>query len=183
MPLLTKFSILLLLCASLLAACAGPPAQGTPLPTEIIATPGGPPTDTPPSASPSPPEPTHTETPPPQETLVPTSEFAPQPGDRDFERGSIFIEDGGVRVLEGDPAQVLLSLSGNRPTPCHQLRVTVGEPDGRGQVPVEVYTVRDPALVCIQVLRPFSAEVPLGVFAPGSYTVVVNDELIFEFTV
>jgi hypothetical protein len=36
---------------------------------------------------------------------------------------------------------------------------------------------------CIQVLRPFAAEVPLGVFAPGRYTVVVNDELKFEFTV
>ena len=56
-------------------------------------------------------------------------------------------------------------------------------PDGRGQIPVQVYTVRDPGLACIQVLRPFAAEVPLGVFAPGRYTVVVNDELKFEFTV
>ncbi len=136
-----RLALLFMLCAGLLAACAGPPAQGTPLPTEFIATPSGPPTSLPPSASPAAPEPTQTDTPPPQPTPMPTSEYAPQPGDKDLKRGNLFIEDYGINQPAGAPAQVLLSLSGNRPSACHRLRVVVGQPDANNTIAVEAYTV------------------------------------------
>jgi hypothetical protein len=58
-----------------------------------------------------------------------------------------------------------------------------GEPDANGVVPVDAYTVTDPNMLCIQVLRPFAEEIPLGPFPPGRYTVVVNAELSLEFSV
>jgi hypothetical protein len=119
----------------------------------------------------------------PQVEPAATSAFSPQPGDKVLDRGNLFVEDAGITVQPGDPAQVLLSLSGNRPTPCHQLRVAAGQPDANGVVQVDAYTVTDPTMMCMQVLRPFAEVIPLGPFAPGRYTVVVNDELRLDFTV
>jgi hypothetical protein len=62
------------------------------------------------------------------------------------------------------------------PTPCHKLRVALSDPDAQGKILVEVYSVVDPAEICVQVLEPFAAEVPLPAYAQGETTVVVNGE-------
>lgn len=166
------------LVAFLMAACAGPPPAQ--------------PTEAPPSPAPTLPAPTGTPTAPPTVTLepdtpmpapLPTSEFAPQPGDESLQRGNLFIEDYGVTLAPGDRAQVLLHLSGDRPSPCHHVRVVVGPPDAANQLAAEAYTVIADDRVCQQVLRPFAAEVPLGPLPPGEYVLIVNDELKVPFTV
>lgn len=155
--------ILALLAASL-AACAGG-AMTTPTPT------GGPGPDEPVSATPG-------GTPPP--ALTPA--YAPQPGDEALTRGKVFLDESQLLILESFPVQVHLQLKGSLPTPCHLLRVKVGEPDGEGKIAVEVYALVDPGKICAQVLQPFEQVVPLTPLPDGDYSVSVNGGAAMTFS-
>jgi hypothetical protein len=93
----------------------------------------------------------------------------------------VFIEEKGVLVRESYPPQISLSMSGNLPTPCNELRVQAGEPDEKNNIQVEAYSVADPNMMCTQVLKPFQASIDLGTFPSGHYSVYVNGELAGEF--
>jgi hypothetical protein len=90
------------------------------------------------------------------------------------------ISESELLVQESAPAQYTLFLSGTLPTPCHQLRVNVFEPNDKDQIKVEVYSLVDPAEICIQVLEPFEVNVPLGTYSSGTYELLVNDQLVGE---
>ena len=148
----------------ILAACSGTPPAATDPP--VIATP------------PIMVEPTQRPLPRPLNTA-----YLPQPGDSKFSRGNVFIEDSEVLVMESFPVQIALVLSGELPTPCNQLRAIANPPDEGNRIQVEVYSVIDPAETCIQVLEPFEANVGLGSFPSGHYSVWVNGEMVGEFDV
>jgi len=97
-------------------------------------------------------------------------------------RGEAFIESHELIIMESYPLQIRLMVSGNLPTPCHQLQVKVEEPDEQGRIYVELYSLVDPEVICIQVLEPFENEIPLGPYPNGSYTVLLNGEQVGEFT-
>jgi hypothetical protein len=167
----------------LLAACAMPGGtQPTemPVPTETperspTAPPTEPPTPTPDLDEPVTGEPDGEVTPSPQP-------WVPLPEDEDLDRGNAFVETSDLLILESFPVQIMLNLAGSLPTPCHQLRLVVAEPDDQNQIAVDVYSLVDPEQVCTQNLAPFEANVPLGSFPSGDYTVLVNGEVIGEFT-
>lgn len=115
----------------------------------------------------------------PQEPVA--SPFAPQPGDDTLTRGPVFIQEMDLLIRESFPPQIALVLMGELPTPCHQLRVQVDKPDAENRVSVDVYSVVDPDLVCIQVLEPFEETINLGTYPTGHYTVWINEELAGEF--
>jgi len=102
--------------------------------------------------------------------------FAPRPDDTNLSRGNVFLNESELLIRESFPPQITLSLSGDLPTPCHELRVDVQEPDSENKINVEVYSVVDPNHVCIQVLEPFQENIDLGTFPGGHYTVRVNGE-------
>ncbi len=123
---------------------------------------------------------------PPPGLPMPTSEpppYAPSPSDSQLVRGNANITDTELLLMESYPVQVMLVLRGTLPTPCHQLRVDARPADEQGRVQVEVYTVVDPAMACIQMIKEFEANVPLGSFPSGHYSVWLNGKLIKEFDV
>lgn len=112
---------------------------------------------------------------------TPEMPFAPKPGDDDLSRGNVYINESELIIRESFPPQIVLVLRGDVPTPCHELRVVIPEPDAENKIDLEVYSVVDPELVCIQVLEPFQENIELGTFPSGQYTVWVNGELVGEF--
>ena len=112
---------------------------------------------------------------------TPDMPFAPKPNDTSLSRGDVFINESGLLIRESYPPQITLSLSGDLPTPCHELRVDVKKPNSENKINVEVYSVVDPDQVCIQVLEPFQANIDLGTFPSGHYTVWVIGEMVGEF--
>ena len=110
------------------------------------------------------------------------NEFAPAPGDDELLRGNVFVNAVEILLLESYPAQVELQLTGNLPTPCHQLRVIVSPPDEQNRIQVETYSVTDPNVMCIQVLEPFDVRMAIGDFTEGEFSVWVNDEQVGEFS-
>ena len=84
-------------------------------------------------------------------------------------------------VAESMPVQVSLTLVGNLSDPCHELRVVVSPGSSGNQINLDVYSVFDPTKACITVLQPFTANIRLGSYAGGHYTVYVNGQLLGEF--
>jgi len=107
--------------------------------------------------------------------------YSPQPGDDALTRGEVFLDSTDILVMESYPVQIMLVLQGSLPTPCNNLRVDTNPPDKQNQIHIEVYSVIDPALACTQVLELFDANIPLGSFPSGHYSVWVNGEMIGEF--
>ncbi len=112
---------------------------------------------------------------------TPAMPFAAKPSDVDLSRGEVFLNESQLLIRESFPPQIALNLSGDLPTPCHELRVTIQEPDAENKINVEVYSIVDPEQVCTQVLEPFQESIELGTFPSGHYTVWVNGEMLGEF--
>jgi len=111
----------------------------------------------------------------------PDQPYLPKIGDGNLDRGNIYLDYAEILVLESYPVQITLSLQGNLPTPCHQLRADAQAPDEQNRIYVEAYSVSDPNAICVQVLKPFDASIPLGSFPAGHYTVWVNGEKVGDF--
>lgn len=158
-----NFRILLVLLV-FVAACAPQPAA----PNE----PSSPPPDT-------------AVTSPPVDEMTPNgpsvNPFAPKPGDVNLTRGNVFINEKSLVIRESYPPQISLSISGDLPTPCHELRAELASPDSENKIQVEVYSVVDANVACTQVIEPFEEFIDLGTFPPGHYSVWVNGELAGEF--
>ena len=152
--------IILLIAVTLITACV-PMSAGTPGPDAPVVNPteNGNPTQAQP-AMPS---------------------YAPQPNDINLSRADAFVDEMGLLIRESYPPQITLGISGNLPTPCHQLRANINTPDIENKINVEVYTVVDPNMMCTQVLKPFQENIDLGTFPSGHYSVWVNGELAGEF--
>ncbi len=136
-----------------------PTATDDPLDEPVSATPGGPILDQPPEMTPP---------------------YNPAPDDVQLQRGPAFVDSAQVIVAESFPPQFFLSLSGSLPTPCHQLRVAIGNPDGQHRIAVEAYSVVDPNRACTQVLEPFEINLRLGTLPAGKYEVWVNNQPVGE---
>jgi hypothetical protein len=106
----------------------------------------------------------------------PVEDWAPQPGDADLTRAEVDVKKTDLLTLESFPPQFVLHIEGWKGNPCQQLRVVVSEPDDQNRIDVEVYTVLESDVVCIQVLEGLDINIPLGSFASGEYTVRLNGE-------
>src|SRR5687768_5141255 len=107
---------------------------------------------------------------------MPTTEprenpYAPKPGDEQLTRGAVFINEASLLIRESFPPQIAVSVSGDLPTPCHELRAVIAAPDQENKIMLDLYSVVDPDTVCTQVLEPFEAQIELGTFPSGHYSV------------
>jgi hypothetical protein len=123
-----------------------------------------------------PPTPTSTPVPPP-------SGYEPQPGDDKLKRDKVFVDfENSSLVLEGtSPLSANVVLNGNLSDPCHQLRVVVSPPNDQREIKLDVYSVFDPGVMCIMVIKPFNATIPLGTFYGGHFSVDLNGQVLGEF--
>jgi hypothetical protein len=109
------------------------------------------------------------------------SPLAPKPGDDKLSRGNVFVNEKSLLIRESYPPQISLSLKGELPTPCHELRAEIASPDLENKIMVSVYSLVDPNVACAQVIEPFEEFIDLGTFPSGHYSVWVNGELAGEF--
>jgi len=115
------------------------------------------------------------------ETRVPITHYAPQEDDQFLIRGIVFIETVDLLMMESHPQQFSLALVGSLPDPCHEMRVQIFPPNEINTIILEIYSIVDPGELCIQVMAPFSATIPLGTFSAGHYHLVINGDPVMEF--
>ena len=190
---MTKNLIVLLMVALfLLSACAGgTPVPQSPTPTEAAVEPY------PAGAYPVVEVPVDTGTyPDPGSVAVPMdysaypapgqpSPYDPQASDAAFERAVVTVDlvSSDILLLESFPVQAVAMVIIAMPTPCHQPRVKVNAPDGKGNITLEIYAVVDPNTICTQVISQVEVRVSLGALSAGTYQVLVNGEAFKTFTI
>jgi hypothetical protein len=93
--------------------------------------------------------------------------------------GEVWIKTTDMRIMESYPIQVMLDVSGEKPTPCHEIFWTI-EDDGEV---IDVTMISQVAAdqVCAQVIEPFTIAVPLGGWAGESREVRLNGEVVGSF--
>ena len=110
-----------------------------------------------------------------------TPDYVPRPGDTTLSRAEIYLDSSSIVSQGSNPVQFFLSIKGNLPTPCNQLRVLVNAPDSQNRIMLEVYSVADPNRMCTQILKPFEQMISLGSFPDGHYTIYINGKQVGEF--
>lgn len=107
--------------------------------------------------------------------------YSPQTGDAKLSRANAFLDSSQINLMESYPVQINLYLQGSLPTPCHQLRVDIIQPDSEKRIHIDVFSVVDPNKICVQILQAFDANIPLGSFPTGHYSIWVNGSQVGEF--
>jgi hypothetical protein len=179
--------VVFVLLTFLFAACA---AQTEAVDTPVVTQPPGSPYPNPQQVVPRPtftspyPEPaTGSDTETQEPVQMSESEYSPAPGDDQLRRSVVHLdlEASEILIMESFPVQVNVILRGSLPDPCHELRIIPSEPDEDKKINLEVYSLADPSQACITVIEPFEATVSLGSFPQGTYTILVNGEILGKF--
>jgi hypothetical protein len=111
--------------------------------------------------------------------------YAPQSGDEAMMRGAAEIVSVSVEVTKTLPAPISVPLAYHLPTPCHQLRVNISQPDSQNRINLDVYGValKDKPCALMALSTPMEASISLGSFPSGHYTVWVNGQQAGEFDI
>ncbi len=106
----------------------------------------------------------------------PLSGYEPQPDDTGLMREMVHLDMATSELVKSDtnPIKVEAVLIGSLPDACHELRIIVEPPDAGGTISIQLYSVFDLNKACGAIPEPFTAQIPLGTFPGGIYTVVVS---------
>jgi hypothetical protein len=109
--------------------------------------------------------------------------YAVQPGDGAMIRGDVRIDSADIRLATSNPPQVMLHFAYFQPTPCFSLRVEPGQPDAQGQIHIRAYAVaeKDKPCTLMALATPLQANLNLGSYPKGHYSVWLNSAKVGEF--
>lgn len=93
--------------------------------------------------------------------------------------GEVTIDSADLRIMESYPIQVMLDVTGEKPTPCHEVFWTVND-DGE-VIEIEMISQIASDQQCAQVIESFMVAVPLGSWAEESRQVSLNGEVVGSF--
>jgi hypothetical protein len=107
---------------------------------------------------------------------------APKPEDISRQTGGVVLTSMNLSERTNvTPPRVELNILGLLPRLCNELRVEVADPNDEFQIMVNVYSLVDSNIKCENVFQQFETSILLGVYSPGRYTVLVNDEMVGDF--
>lgn len=95
--------------------------------------------------------------------------------------GALVDNTSLVERFDLDPFRVELGISGSVPSVCNELRIDVSPPNESYQIYVEVYSLVNKDVNCDNVFQQFEANLLLGVYSDGRYTVWVNESYAGDF--
>jgi hypothetical protein len=93
--------------------------------------------------------------------------------------GEVSITGADLRIMESYPIQVMLDVSGEKPTPCHEVFWTA-EDDGK-VIAIRMISQVASDQACAQVIEPFIVAVPLGSWEGEEREVQLNEEVVGSF--
>ena len=108
--------------------------------------------------------------------------YAPETGDVGLQIGGVTITAVSLsEKYEFSPPRAMLNILGYMPSVCNELRVNILPPDKNFRVFVEVYSLINKNINCDNVFQQFEANILLGTYSSGRYTVWINDGLAGDF--
>ena len=106
----------------------------------------------------------------------------PQPDENAVSRSVTLIESVTAQILPTTPAQIELAVVGYQPNGC-EYPVLVDQQRDSSSITVSIYRELPADIMCTAMLLDYNDTIHLdGTFAPGTYTINVNDMQI-EVTV
>lgn len=93
--------------------------------------------------------------------------------------GEVWVTSADLRIMESFPVQIMVDVTGDKPTPCHEIFWTV-EDDGEA-IEIEMISQIASDQTCAQVIEQFIIAVPLGSWADETREVFINGELVDSF--
>ena len=97
--------------------------------------------------------------------------LAPVP-DGSRQRALAYVTQVDVSAPQGGP--VTVRVVGELPTPCHELKWSVGTPDPSRHIAIDVYSEVEADALCSQVTKPFDQVIDVGTVSGGDYEALVN---------
>jgi hypothetical protein len=109
--------------------------------------------------------------------------YAPQSGDGGMMQSKVELVSASVVTTASMPPQVSVVLAYRLPTPCNDLRVKMNPPDQSNRILLEIYSVapKDKPCNMMELATPQQANISLGSYSAGSYTVWVNGVQVGSF--
>ena len=109
--------------------------------------------------------------------------YAPQVSDSALMRGEVKIDSASLELGGSQPPRVTLDFAYFQPTPCYQLRVEESTLDAQNRINVSAYAVaeKDKACTLMALATPLQANLDLGSFPQGHYSVWLNGSKVGEF--
>lgn len=98
-------------------------------------------------------------------------------------RSPVYIDKIDHRLTDSLPPKILITVTGSKPTPCHEVMYELAAPDKALQVVINVYSQSTPGKICAQVLAPFTLEILAGPYAKGIYRLRLNEKDLGEITI
>jgi hypothetical protein len=99
--------------------------------------------------------------------------FAPQEGDSEMNKEKAYVES-----TSWDEKTETLTISGELPSPCNQLRINISL--ASEEINLEVYSLLPKDSICSQVLEPFEANLVFKNYSNEKYPVSINGEKILS---
>ncbi len=99
------------------------------------------------------------------------------------EKGVAWVDFDSTQiiVMESYPMQVEIVIYGDMPTPCHDLKWEISDPDENKAIHIAVYSEIVVGKTCAKILEPFTERIRLGDFEDTGYSVWINDYKVGEF--
>jgi hypothetical protein len=121
---------------------------------------------------------------PPREITPGENPYAPQTADLNLQPAGVTVTSVNLsEQFDLAPRRASVSILGYMPGVCNKLRINVNPPDEERRIFIEVYSLMDPGAACESVFQQFEANVLLGTYTDGRYTVWVNGERVGDFVV
>ncbi len=98
----------------------------------------------------------------------------PLPGESNMVHGKVFLDSAEIKESRSESKTVILFVRGSLPTPCSLLRAKIEPPDSANKIVIDIYSLQNPDVMCIQSLAPFEVELPIENLKDGSYSVEIN---------
>jgi hypothetical protein len=108
--------------------------------------------------------------------------YAPKNEDMKLIRAGVILTSIHLSErIDLDPARVEVGFLGSMPSVCNDLRLQIEPPDKEYRIFIEAYSVADPNINCENVFQQFETSILLGVYSPGRYLVLVNNQYVGDF--
>ena len=105
------------------------------------------------------------------------------PTARAFKNGVAYVDFDSTQIIvkESYPMQVELIISGDLPTPCHELKWEISDPDENKAIHITVWSQIYVDENCAEMLESFEQRISLGEFEDTGYYIWINDYKVGEF--
>jgi hypothetical protein len=128
----------------------------------------------------------------PQPTLEPTptniapllitkeeNPYEPHPEDLNMIQAGVILTSLDLsEVADTSPLRTELTVLGSMPSVCNELRINVNPPDENYQIAIDIYSIIDPTISCDNVFQQFEANIVLGEYSAGQYSIWVNGSFV-----